>query len=91
MDALQNLIDGFIDFEGQKRAEQLCNVLLVLTGVIAYVVGFVLQDLTYTVYIGLGGTALTMLAVVPPWPAFKKNPVTWLPAGTTEVEEKKEQ
>jgi signal peptidase complex subunit 1 len=48
---------------------------------VAWLVGFVLQDLKYTVYIGLGGTALTFLAVVPPWPFFNKNPVAWLPAG----------
>lgn len=33
-------------------------------------------------YVGLGGTALTFLLVVPPWPFYNKNPVKWLPAGS---------
>jgi len=51
----------------------------------AWIVGFVLGDLKYTVYVGLAGTALTFLIVVPPWPFFNKHPARWLPAGTTEV------
>jgi signal peptidase complex subunit 1 len=31
-------------------------------------------------YVGLAGTALTFLVVVPPWPFFNKNPEGWLPA-----------
>lgn len=46
---------------------------------IAFVVGYVLQDIKLAVYIALGGTALTFLVVVPAWPFFKKNPVRWLP------------
>jgi signal peptidase complex subunit 1 len=30
--------------------------------------------------VGLAGTALTFLAVVPPWPFYNKNPEGWLPA-----------
>ncbi|KAF8252927.1 hypothetical protein K440DRAFT_657501 [Wilcoxina mikolae CBS 423.85] len=44
--------------------------------------GFILHDLKITVYIGLGSAALTILAVVPPWPFYNKNPQSWLPAGT---------
>jgi signal peptidase complex subunit 1 len=36
------------------------------------------QDILLTVYIGLAGTALTFLAVVPPWPFYNKNPEPWL-------------
>ncbi|CCX12090.1 microsomal signal peptidase 12 kDa subunit-domain-containing protein [Pyronema domesticum] len=82
MDSLQSLIlDGFIDFEGQKLADFLTTVLLIVFGAIAWIVGFLRQDLMYTVYIGLGGTALTFLAVVPPWPFYNKNPQRWLAAG----------
>lgn len=38
-----------------------------------------MKDLTYTVWIGLGGTALTVLAVVPPWPMYNRNGLKWLP------------
>jgi signal peptidase complex subunit 1 len=33
-----------------------------------------------SLYVGLVGTALTFLVVVPPWPFFNKNPEGWLPA-----------
>ncbi|KAH8149857.1 uncharacterized protein LAJ45_06009 [Morchella importuna] len=79
MDQLQNVIDGFIDFEGQRLAEQLTTVLLGLAGIVAFLVGFVMKDLSYTVWIGLGGTALTVLAVVPPWPMYNRNGLKWLP------------
>lgn len=31
-----------------------------------------------TLYVGLAGTALTFLVVVPPWPFYNKNPEPWL-------------
>ena len=49
--------------------------------VAAFVAGYVLSDLKYTVYIGLSGTAIAFLAVVPPWGMYKRNQVAWLPAG----------
>jgi signal peptidase complex subunit 1 len=47
--------------------------------IVAFIVGFVVKDLKYTVWIGLGGTALTALAVVPPWPMYNRNGLKWLP------------
>ncbi|KAF4120285.1 hypothetical protein GMORB2_3086 [Geosmithia morbida] len=44
-------------------------------------IGYAKQDIVLAMYIGLAGTALTFLVVVPPWPFFKRNPVKWLPAG----------
>jgi signal peptidase complex subunit 1 len=37
------------------------------------------QDIRLALYIGLAGTALTFLVVVPPWPFYNKNPEDWLP------------
>ncbi|RSL72369.1 hypothetical protein CEP54_000920 [Fusarium duplospermum] len=81
LDQLRDVVDGQIDFEGQKLAELLATVLLVVSGILSFVVGYVLQDIKLAVYIGLGGTALTFLLAVPPWPFYKKHPVKWLPAG----------
>lgn len=52
-----------------------------LLQLIAFNVGYTLQDIQKAVYVALGGTALTFLITVPPWPFYKKNPVKWLPAG----------
>jgi signal peptidase complex subunit 1 len=48
---------------------------------IAFIVGYVLQDIKLAIYIALGGTALTFLALIPPWPFFNQHPVKWLPVG----------
>ena len=48
------------------------------TQVVAFLVGFVYEDIHLTLWTGLAGTALTALVVVPPWPAYNKNPESWL-------------
>jgi signal peptidase complex subunit 1 len=48
--------------------------------ILAFLVGFMTQDILLSLYIGLAGTALTFLAVVPPWPFYNKNAEDWLPA-----------
>lgn len=47
---------------------------------LAFIIGFVTHNIAYTLWVGLGGTALTFLVVVPPWPFYNKHPVQWLPA-----------
>ncbi|KAI9697986.1 MAG: hypothetical protein M1836_004339 [Candelina mexicana] len=92
---VQDTFEGQIDFEGQRQAEYLTTGLLATAGAIAFLVGYVLQDIYLSLLIGLGGTALTFLIVVPPWPYFNRNPLNWLPAGSAtsgvgiEVEGKK--
>jgi signal peptidase complex subunit 1 len=43
-------------------------------------VGFATQNIQYTLWILLGGAALTFVVCVPPWPVYNKDPVKWLPA-----------
>jgi signal peptidase complex subunit 1 len=49
---------------------------------IAFNVGYILQDIVKCLYVGLGGTLLTFLIIIPPWPFYNKNPVKWLPIGS---------
>ncbi|KFX99709.1 hypothetical protein O988_00839 [Pseudogymnoascus sp. VKM F-3808] len=81
LEKVRDLAEGQIDFEGQRLAELLATVLLAVAGAIAFVVGFVRQDITLALYVGLAGTALAFVVVVPPWPFFNQNPVPWLPVG----------
>ncbi|KAL2134222.1 hypothetical protein VTI74DRAFT_727 [Chaetomium olivicolor] len=81
LDQVRDLFEGQIDFEGQKLAELLVNVALTLVGAVAFLVGYVLQDIKLAVYIALAGTAATFVLVVPPWPFFNRHPVKWLPVG----------
>ncbi|KAF3925042.1 hypothetical protein AA313_de0205808 [Arthrobotrys entomopaga] len=80
-DQFQALVDGFIDFKGQKLAEQITTYTLSVSAVLAFILGFATQNIVYTLYIGLAGTGLTFLAVVPPWPFYNQTPVRFLSAG----------
>ena len=48
---------------------------------VAFFIGYLLQDIKLFLWIGVGGTALVFLAVVPPWPFYNQHPLKWLPAG----------
>ncbi|KAL9052417.1 MAG: hypothetical protein Q9206_004316 [Seirophora lacunosa] len=83
----QDLFEGQIDFEGQKLAELFSTVILTVTGVrtilasiqlLAFALGFWQQNIWTTLWIGLGGTALTFLVVVPPYPIYNESPENWL-------------
>jgi len=85
LEKVRDIAEGQIDFEGQRTAELLATVLLAAVGGIAFVVGFFLQDIKLALYIGLTGTVLTFVVVVPPWPFLNRNPVRWLPVAGSEV------
>jgi len=79
LEQVRDAAEGQIDFEGQRLAEMLTTVLLGAAGIIAFLAGYLAQDIRLTLYVGLVGTALTFVAVVPPWPFYNKNPEAWLP------------
>ncbi|KAL3425786.1 microsomal signal peptidase 12 kDa subunit [Phlyctema vagabunda] len=81
----RELAEGQIDFEGQRLAEFLATALLATTGAISFFIGFFRQDIKLALLVGLGGTALTFLLVVPPWPVFNRHPIKWLPVGGSDT------
>ncbi|GAP87737.1 putative microsomal signal peptidase 12kDa subunit [Rosellinia necatrix] len=85
LEQVRDVVDGQIDFKGQKLAEILATVLLSIVGAISFLVGFFLQDIALALKIGLGGTALTFLVIVPPWPFFNRHPMKWLPVNGSPV------
>ncbi|BDD61976.1 hypothetical protein MPDQ_005079 [Monascus purpureus] len=82
---LQDIMEGQIDFHGQRIAEILCTVLLVISGAVAFVAGYIYQDIHLTLWLGLVGTILTALIVIPPWPIYNRNPEKWLTPGTGKI------
>ncbi|KAL8799904.1 MAG: hypothetical protein Q9200_007417 [Gallowayella weberi] len=78
----QDLLEGQIDFEGQKLTELVSTILLAITGFLAFALGFAQNNIWITLWVGLGGTALTFFIVVPPWPIFNENPENWLQANS---------
>ncbi|KAF2434718.1 SPC12-domain-containing protein [Tothia fuscella] len=80
LDYVRDLVEGQIDFEGQRLSELIYTVLLSLVGVVAFVTGYITQNVYNTLYVGLAGTALTFVVVVPAWPIFNKHPQRWIAA-----------
>ncbi|KAI8823630.1 microsomal signal peptidase 12 kDa subunit-domain-containing protein [Fimicolochytrium jonesii] len=71
-----------MDFVGQGLAANFLHSLLIVSGVLAVVAGFVLQDLFVTAAILVAGTLITALVTVPSWPMYCRHPVTFLPKVT---------
>ncbi|KAJ6021620.1 hypothetical protein N7540_007124 [Penicillium herquei] len=85
---IRDALEGQIDFHGQRLAELLSTVLLVISGassqehsklqiIVSFLVGYIYKDIYLTLWVGLGGTLFTALAVVPPWPFYNQNPEKW--------------
>jgi len=75
--SLQDAVEAQIDFHGQHLAELISTVLLILTGIVAFVTGYIYQDIYLTLWMGLAGAFLTALVVIPPWPFYNANPERW--------------
>jgi signal peptidase complex subunit 1 len=68
------------DFEGQRLAQLINYAFLSTFGVFSFLTGFFTANVYNALWVGLAGAVITMLAVVPPWPFYNKNPVQWLPS-----------
>ncbi|GFF22449.1 putative microsomal signal peptidase subunit SPC12 [Aspergillus udagawae] len=75
---IQDAFEGQIDFHGQRIAELLSTALLIISGVAAFLIGYIYEDIHLTLWTGLAGTLVTALAVIPPWPMYNKHPEKWL-------------
>ncbi|KAG5015283.1 hypothetical protein AAZX31_08G100800 [Glycine max] len=73
-----------MDWQGQKLAEQLMQIMLLAFAVIAFVGGYVMASFQMMILIYAGGVVFTTLLTVPNWPLFNRHPLTWL--DPTEVE-----
>ncbi|VFQ69923.1 unnamed protein product [Cuscuta campestris] len=67
-----------MDWEGQKAAEQLMQILLVSSALVALFVGYALGSFQTMILIYGGGVVLTSLITVPNWPFFNRHPLNWL-------------
>ncbi|KAL1972122.1 hypothetical protein VTN31DRAFT_7341 [Thermomyces dupontii] len=84
---IQAGLEGQIDFHGQHLANTLSTALLTVFGAVAFIAGYIQQDIHLTLWLGLAGTLITALVVVPPYPFYNRNPEKWLDpvAGTKGV------
>ncbi|CAL1702540.1 unnamed protein product [Somion occarium] len=76
---IQSLLEGRIDFEGQKVVEKLARLTLIAVTAVSFILGFALQSLRVTFTLLGASVILLSLVVLPPWGAYNRHPVKWLP------------
>ena len=67
-----------MDWEGQKLAEQLMQILLLAFAVIAFAAGYLTASFQTMILTYAGGVLLTTLITLPNWPFFNRHPRKWL-------------
>ncbi|KAF8842822.1 hypothetical protein PAXINDRAFT_98827 [Paxillus involutus ATCC 200175] len=80
---LQDLIEGKIDFHGQKQADDIVRIAFIASSILSFILGFALGSLRVTMGAFSLSTVVLSLVVLPPWPKYNKHPVKWLPAQET--------
>ncbi|KAK8388958.1 hypothetical protein O3P69_020723 [Scylla paramamosain] len=72
-----------MDFEGQKLAERLFQIIVVAFGVVGWLYGYYIQDFSMTVLTLGAGFLLACLVTLPPWPIYRRYPLKWAPSQDT--------
>lgn len=80
-----------MDWQGQKLAEQLMQIMLVVFAVGAFGTGYVLGSFQMMLLIYAGGVVFTTLITVPNWPFFNRHPLNWLDPSEAEQHPKPQQ
>ena len=77
-----------VDFEGQRIIDKYSKIIMIIVTIIAFIIGFVVQD----VFVMLGifgiGLAFCVIAFGIPMPYLRAHYLTWLPAEETPKEKK---
>ncbi|KAB2045782.1 hypothetical protein Goshw_013587 [Gossypium schwendimanii] len=67
-----------MDWQGQKLAEQIMQVMLLVFAVVSFGAGYVLGSFQMMMLVYAGGVTLTALITIPNWPFFNRHPLKWL-------------
>uniref|UniRef100_A0A803P708 Signal peptidase complex subunit 1 n=1 Tax=Cannabis sativa TaxID=3483 RepID=A0A803P708_CANSA len=73
-----------MDWQGQKLAEQLMQILLLASAVVGFGAGYVMGSFQMMILIYAGGVVLTTLVTIPNWPFFNRHPLKWLDPSESE-------
>ncbi|XP_022891310.1 probable signal peptidase complex subunit 1 isoform X2 [Olea europaea var. sylvestris] len=77
-------LESTMDWQGQKLAEHLMQLMLVSFAVVAFIVGYVLGSFQTMLLIYAAGVVLTSLIIIPNWPFFNRHPLNWLDSSEAE-------
>lgn len=79
-------LDPKIDYVGQSYAANLMYTIFIVGYSIAFLVGMIMKDLSYTLIIGIATVLISFILTVPGWPYFRRHPLKFRKA-TKEKEE----
>lgn len=68
-----------MDLVGQRVAEQIVVWCIVTFAVLGFLVGYIQASFALMAQINFVGLVLVLLAVVPDWPWFNRDPLSFLP------------
>lgn len=68
-----------MDYKGQKRADQLYQLIMLIFCIFALLLGHIQQSFNVLFYTWLVGAIVTLIATTPSWPWFNQNPLRWQP------------
>ncbi|XP_030633020.1 signal peptidase complex subunit 1 [Chanos chanos] len=74
-----NSVPTHMDYKGQKLAEQIFQGIILVSAVIGFIYGLIIEQFGWTVYIVLAGFGISCLLTLPPWPMYRRNPLNWQP------------
>ncbi|KAM7464731.1 hypothetical protein LguiA_032852 [Lonicera macranthoides] len=77
-----------MDWQGQKLAEQLMQIMLLSFAVVAFFTGYALGSFQTMLLVYAGGVVLTTLITVPNWPFYNRHPLNWLDPSEAEKHSK---
>lgn len=89
LQSLLKKIPTQMDFKGQKLAEQIFQGVILVSALIGFMYGYIIEQFGWTVYIVLAGFAISCLLTLPPWPMYRRHPLKWQPVQESRTEEKK--
>ncbi|EPS72154.1 hypothetical protein M569_02609 [Genlisea aurea] len=67
-----------MDWKGQKRVEQIMQILLIAFGILGFIAGYVSGSFQTMILVYGAGVVFTSLIVIPDWPFFNRHPLNWL-------------
>jgi len=84
------LVNGQMDFVGQKQAYYIMLAGIWTSGAIGFVHGYLAQSFLLTSYYIMGGSLFFSLICIPSWPFFITHRVKWQPSPVELAEVPKE-
>ncbi|KAK9453785.1 microsomal signal peptidase 12kDa subunit [Dipodascopsis uninucleata] len=75
---IPSFLEGSIDFEGQRLADNLTYYFLTASGVFALAAGYFSNNISICVYIASLLFVFGFVLVVFPWPFYNQHPVKFL-------------